>query len=174
MNSQTLIARHQNFSENYNSAVLSMVPKSRTVIIACVDARVDPAHLLGLELGDAVVIRNSGGRVTRDVIEELATLAFMVAKMEGDQTGTFEVIIMHHTQCGAEQFANPQLRGALKQQLGIDVAHRAITDHDQAMAEDIQALRDARELPSYIKVSGYIYKIQDGSLREFLGITPLR
>lgn len=164
----TLLSRNQQFAKSFTSGELPILPKLRTVIIACTDARVDPAHVLGLELGDAAVIRNAGGRVTRDVIDELATLAFMVAKMDGGKPGPFQVMVLHHTQCGAERFANPEFQGALMQKFGIDVSSTAIQDHDVAIRADIDALREARELPGYVIVSAYIYDVKNGAAREVI------
>lgn len=81
----TLLNRNRQFAGNFASADLPILPKLRTVILTCADARVDPAHIFGLELGDAVVIRNNGGRVTPAVVEEIAALSFIVAQMEGGE-----------------------------------------------------------------------------------------
>ena len=77
----TLLNRNRKFSTNFSNSDLPILPLLRTVVLTCADARVDPAHVLGLDLGDAVIIRNNGGRVTRSVIEEIATLAFMVKQV---------------------------------------------------------------------------------------------
>ena len=98
-NTQSLINRNQEFSKGFDAANLPIIPKYRSVIICCADARVDPAHILNIKLGESVVIRNTGGRVTQSVIEELTALSFMVAQMDGETPGPFEVIIIQHTQC---------------------------------------------------------------------------
>ena len=143
------------------------------MILTCGDPRVDPAHVLGLELGEAVVIRNNGGRVTRAVVEEIAALAFMVAKIDGDSPGPFEIIIMQHTQCGAERFANPELQQTMLDRIGIDVAPHAIKDHEQSLLEDIERLRSAPEVPAYVVVSGLLYDVKDGTIREVVTPTAL-
>lgn len=172
-NTMTLLDRNRRFASEFAGTEMPILPKLRTVILACVDARVDPAHILGLELGDAVVIRNNGGRVTSAVVEEIATLAFMVAKMEGDKPGGFELILMQHTQCGAERFADPNFQGALKQKLGIDVSSVAIADHEQSLRKDVERLRKAPEVPGYIIVSGLIYDVQSGRVREVIAPAAL-
>jgi len=169
----TLLNRNQQFASNFTTADMPVIPKMRTVIITCGDARVDPAHVLGLELGDAVVIRNNGGRVTQAVVEELAAISFMVAKMDGDEPGPFEVVIMQHTQCGAERFADPDFQRVLKQQIGVDVSSSAITDHEQSLLEDVERLRNAPEVPGYIVVSGFIYDVQHGSVRQVIAPAAL-
>ena len=172
-NTTTLLDRNRRFAGDFAAAELPILPKLRTVILACADARVDPAHILGLELGDAVVIRNNGGRVTRAVLEEIATLSFMVAKMEGGEPGPFELILMQHTQCGAERFADPVFQGALKDHLGIDVSPVAITDHEQSLRDDVERLRSAPEVPGHIVVSGFIYDVKHGSVREVIAPAAL-
>ena len=168
-----LLTRNQKFASDFAAADMPILPKLRTVIVTCVDARVDPAHVLGLELGDAVVMRNNGGRVTREVIEEIATLAFMVAKIDGDTPGSFEVVLMQHTQCGAERFADPAFQSAIKGHLGIDVSEVAITNHEKDLKRDIQRLRDAEEIPRYVVVSGFIYDVHDGLVRQIVAPAKL-
>lgn len=169
----TLLERNRQFADDFTSADLPILPKLRTVILTCGDARVDPAHILGLELGDAVVIRNSGGRVTPAVVEEIAALSFIVAQMEGGKPGPFELVLMQHTQCGAERFADPNLQHALKEKTGIDVSSVAIVDHELSLREDVERLRNAPEVPGYIIVSGFIYDVQHGHVREVMAPTAL-
>ena len=168
-----LLSRNQRFAAEFTAAGMPILPKLRTVIVTCVDARVDPAYVLGLELGDAVVMRNNGGRVTREVIQEIATLAFMVSRIDGDTPGSFEVVLMQHTQCGAERFADPAFQSAIKGHLGIDVSEVAITNHNADLKRDIQRLRDADEIPGYVVVSGFIYDVHDGQARQVVPPTRL-
>lgn len=170
---KTLTQRNHVFANQFAAADLPVLPKLRTVLLACGDARVDPAHVFGLELGDSVVIRNNGGRVTQDVLNEITTLAFMVAKMEGDKPGPFEVVLMQHTKCGAERFADPQFQSMIQQRLGVDVSHSAITDHEQSLRDDVERLRRAQEIPRYVVVSGYLYDVQTGRVREVIAPAAL-
>jgi len=167
-NTTTLLNRNREFTSTFTAADLPVLPKLRTVVLTCGDSRVDPAHVLGLELGDAVVIRNNGGRVTQEVVHEIAALAFMVAMMDGDEPGPFELIIMQHTQCGAERFADPEFQRVLKEQIGVDVSSSAITDHEQSLREDVERLRSATEVPRHIVVSGFIYDVKNGFVREVI------
>jgi carbonic anhydrase len=169
----TLLNRNRQFAGDFAAADLPILPKLRAVVLTCGDARVDPAHILGLELGDAVVIRNNGGRVTQAVVEEIATLAFMVAKMDGPERGPFELIIMQHTQCGAERFADAGFQHALMEQIGVDVSSVAIADHEQSLREDVERLRSAPGVPGHIVVSGLIYDVQHGRVREVIAPAAL-
>jgi len=172
-NTPTIIERNQQFASNFSAAELPVLPKLRMVIVTCGDSRVDPAHVLGLELGDSVVIRNNGGRITQTVLEEIAALSFMVAMMDGENPGPFEVVIIQHTQCGAERFADPQFQKMIKEKVGLDVSSTAIHDHEQSMQEDIEHLRNATEVPDHIIVSGFIYDVQNGSVREVIAPSVL-
>lgn len=169
----TLVERNHQFASDFAAADLPILPKLRAVVLACDDSRVDPAHVLGLELGDSVVIRNNGGRVTQAVIDEIAALAFVVARMDGDKPGPFELILMQHTQCGAERFADPGVQRAIKEKLGVDVSEVAITDHELSLREDVERLRNAPSVPGYIVVSGLLYDVRDGRVREVIAPTPL-
>ncbi len=166
MNNVTLQNRNQEFAQGFAQGDLPILPKLRTVILTCADARVDPAHVLGVGLGDAVVIRNTGGRVTRAVIDEIATLAFMVANMEGGEPQPFELFIMHHTHCAAERMANPEFQQALQAHIGVDATDLAITDQTTSLYDDISRLRSAETVPGYIIASGYIYDVKTGALQE--------
>jgi len=161
-----LLERNRHFAESFDKDDLPILPKLNTLLVACIDARADPAHVLGLDLGDAVVIRNNGGRVTRAVIEEIAVLAAMVAKMAQVSAPAFNVVLMQHTQCGAQNFANPDFQTALKDTLGIDVSDYAITDHDKDLKRDIARLRDAPEVPGTLSVSAVLYDVKTGRVSE--------
>lgn len=106
------------------------MPKLGTVVLTCTDPRVDPAHFVGLELGDAAVIRNAGARVTPDVVRELGILSFLARRATGADKVAVELVIVQHNDCGAERLANPQVQMALKENLGIDVSQTAISDHE--------------------------------------------
>lgn len=172
-NTTTLLERNRLFASDFAAADLPLLPKLRSVILTCADARVDPAHVLGLDLGESAVIRNNGGRVTPEVVKEIAAMAFIVAKMDGDEPGPFELVLMQHTQCGAERFADPDVQRVMKEKLGIDVSTVAITDHEQSLKEDVERLRNAPEVPGYVVVSGYIYDVKSGHAREVIAPAPL-
>lgn len=163
-----ILERNSRFADNFEAANLPILPKLGTLILTCIDARVDPAHVLGLELGDAVVLRNNGGRVTPAVIDEIATLAFMVGKMTGNPDPEFNVVLMQHTQCGAQNFANPEFRNALQGKLGIDVSNSAIFDQETDLERDIDRLADAPGIPGGLKVSALLYDVETGRAREIV------
>lgn len=174
MSSTTIfLDRNRQFASDFAAADLPVLPRLRTVVLTCADQRVDPAHILGLELGEVAVMRNNGGRVTEAVVEEVATLAFMVGKIDGPEPRPWELVLMQHTKCGAERFADPDFQRALKEHIGVDVSSSAIADHEQSLREDVERLRSAPNVPGYIVVSGYIYDVQHGRVREVIAPTPL-
>ncbi len=171
---QTLIDRNLEFARSFDQGDLAILPRLSVLVVTCLDARVDPAHVFGLELGDAVVMRNIGGRVTDEVIEQVAILRGLAVVAGG---GGFEVAIVHHTDCGASRFANPQVRQRLGQAAGIGEAaieKLAITDPQASVAEDLDRLRAAPTLPDELVVAGYVYDVTDGQVREIFAPASLR
>ena len=161
-----LTARNRSFSSSFDAGELPALPKLGTMILTCIDARVDPAHVLGLQLGEAVVFRNNGGRVTQAFTDEVAALAILVAQRTGVDEAAFSIVLMQHTQCGANGFANPALRDLIETRIGVDVSSSAITDPAQDLIEDIGRLRDAPHLPGGLKVSALLYEVETGRVRE--------
>jgi len=160
-----LFDRNAEFAKTFDKADLPILPTLNMMIVTCIDARVDPAHVFGLDLGEAVIIRNNGGRATRAVIEEITVLAAMLAKMSGT-TPAFDVVLMQHTQCGAENFANPELQAMLMEKFNIDVSESAITDHERDLKGDVARLRDAKGIPGSVTVSAVLYDVKTGHLSE--------
>ena len=174
---QTLVDRNLEFAGGFDQGDLAVLPRLSTLVVTCVDARVDPAHILGLELGDAIVMRNIGGRVTDEAIEQIAILQALGTALSGDDSFGLEVAVVHHTDCGASRFANPQIRQKLGTIAGTGEApieRLAITDPQTSVAEDIDRLRGAPTLPDQVVVAGYVYDVTDGHLREAVAPASLR
>ena len=150
----TLIERNQDFAAHHFLKDLSMMPTLRTMIIGCVDPRVDPAHLLGLKLGEAVVVRNVGGRVTPATLQTMGMLGKIAQSEGGNPAGSFHLIVLQHTQCGIARLeGNPDM---LASYFGIGqegLKAKAVTDPHAAVAVDVAArkreLRPARELAGF-------------------------
>ena len=171
-----LMDRNQQFAAQYENG-LSLIPRFSTVVLTCLDARVDPVHYFGLELGDAAVIRNAGARVSRDLELDLGVLWTLISKIAGDKFQGFELAIIQHTDCGYERLANPELQNALSNKLGVDkgeIAALANVDHVASIREDIEKLRRSTLVPSELVVSGHIFDVEDGRVREVVPPTWLR
>ncbi|OJJ20154.1 hypothetical protein BKI52_16920 [marine bacterium AO1-C] len=171
-NLETILNRNEQFFKNFKEGDLPILPKLRTVIITCLDARVDPAFIFNLDLGECVVIRNTGGRITQDVVDQIAILAALVAvqasQMADASVASFDIIVMHHTQCGVQNFAQLKVQQMIKSQLGLDVAPLAITDHAISLTEDVQRLKDAPTVPKHLGVTGCIYDVKTGKVEEVI------
>lgn len=171
---QHLIERNAAFAANFDHADLEIKPHLSTLIVGCVDSRVDPAHLLGLDPGDAVVMRNVGGRVTDEVIQHIKILHALGTMM---MDINMDVALIHHTGCGASLFTMPQVSEALTDAIEADssvIQSLAIADPVDSLQIDIERLRSATILPDEMVVAGYLYDVDDGHLTQIAAPAPLR
>jgi carbonic anhydrase len=168
----SLLERNEQFACTYTPAALG-VPVLPVFILTCLDHRVDPAIVLGLQLGDAPVIRNAGGRVTQAVIDDLAYLAFLAGQLFGDQAADdlFEVAIIHHTQCGTGFLADPSFRHQAAEATGLPEAAleaAAVADPHATVRADVERLLAAPSLSPKVSVSGHVYDIATGRFTTVL------
>ncbi len=173
----TLLDRNRFFAEQFEAGDLPIRPRMSTILLTCLDARVEPAHLFGLELGDALVMRNAGGRITPAVLEDLAILGVLAANMPGPGAMPPELVIMHHTDCGMSRFDNPALRQQLAERLGLsvdEVAAMAITDPVKTVQSDIERLRSTPGTPDQLVVSGLVYDVTTGTINQVVPPARLR
>ncbi|HEX9041050.1 MAG TPA: carbonic anhydrase [Trebonia sp.] len=162
-----LLQRNEQFAAAYTPGPLGP-PAAQVVIVTCLDHRVDPAIILGLRLGDAVVIRNAGGRVTPAVIDDIAYLAFLAGQLFSGQIaaeGLFEVAVVHHTQCGTGFLADPGFRHQAAESTGMpeaDLEAAAVADPHASVRADVECLLAAPSLSPQVSVSGHVYDIATG------------
>jgi carbonic anhydrase len=162
-----LLERNERFARTYTPAALGL-PATPLLVVTCLDHRVDPAIVLGLKLGDAPVIRNTGGRVTHAVIDDVAYLAFLAERLLGGQTGTdtlFEVAVIHHTQCGTGLLAEPSFRHRAAEATGLSEAaleSSAVADPHTTVKADVERLLTSPLLSPKVSVSGHVYDITTG------------
>jgi carbonic anhydrase len=138
---------------------LPMPPARRVAVLTCMDARLDPARFLGLQEGDAHVIRNAGGRVSEDAIRSLIISEQLL--------GTNTIVVIHHTECGMLTFSNADLRTKLKQDLQANADHidfLPFTDLQQSVRDDVAALKASPLIPDTVAISGFIYDVKSGKL----------
>jgi carbonic anhydrase len=159
----TLTQRNAAFASSRFSADLKIIPSMKTMIIGCVDPRVDPADIFGLAPGEAVVIRNVGGRITPATLQTMAMLR-IVAKASGGDIGLgWNLIVLHHTDCGITRLAHsPEL---LAKHFGVtpeDLDGLAIADPHKAVAIDVAALKSNPLLPGGFLVTGLVYDVTTG------------
>jgi carbonic anhydrase len=159
-----LLERNAQFARTYTPVPLGL-PATRTIVVSCLDHRVDPAIILGLELGDAPVLRNAGGRVTQPVIEEIAYLGFLGQRMAGGDANGIEVAVIHHTQCGTSFLADPAFRREASEATGIDetaLEVSAVHDPYVTVPADVERLLTSPLLPPGMGVSGHVYDVETG------------
>lgn len=158
--SRTLLARNDLFAEGFDRGDLSAIPTKGTIILTCMDSRVDPAAFVGLELGEALVIRNVGGRATDGVLDELR----MAGALTAGASVANAVLIVHHTDCGTARFLQPAMQETLAS-LGAPVdqaAARAVSDPAATVAADVARIRGV--VPTTWTVGGYVYDVRTGRL----------
>ena len=129
--------------------------------MTCIDSRLHVAQALGLALGDAHILRNAGGRVTEDMIRSLV--------ISQQQMGTREIVVLHHTDCGAQTFQNESFHEHLKHELGVDVSDQdflPFQDVEESVREDMQLLRESPLIPDDVVISGAVYDVDTGSMGE--------
>ena len=133
-------------------------------VVTCLDPRTDPAHFLGLALSDAMVVRNVGGRVTEEVINDIAFISQIAENVRPDGP-LFEVAVIHHTQCGAGALADEGFRRTYAERIGADqeaLREHAVTDPSVTVAHDVDRVRNARGVSSRVVVSGHVYDVTSG------------
>ncbi len=146
---------------------IPFVPFKQLYIITCIDPRVEPAAVFGAELGEAIIARNVGGRVTPAVVQDLAWIIHLHENLTPDE-GWFEVAIVHHTDCGSGLLARDDLRHGYVARGGWDnttVADLAVLDPTVTVRQDVGRLREAPELASSIgriRIGGYSYDLASG------------
>jgi carbonic anhydrase len=168
-NMTPLLERNERFARTYNSAALGL-PTTPVLVVTCLDHRVDPAIVLGIQLGDAPVIRNAGGRVTPAVIDDIAYLAFLVEQLSGGQGALdtlFEVAVVHHTQCGTGFLADPSFRQRAAEETGLSEAAleaSAVADPQATVKADVERLLTSPLLSPKVSVSGHVYDVATGRI----------
>ena len=155
-----LLKANEAFAASFDEGNLEIAPARPVLVLTCIDARVDPAQMLGLGLGDAHVLRNAGGRATDDTIRSATISSWLL--------GTREFLVIHHTDCGMTKFTDDVLHGMIRDTTGVDVSddYLAFSDVEQSVRDDVALLRDVETLPEGVTVAGLVYDVRTGELRE--------
>jgi carbonic anhydrase len=156
-----LLAANERYAATFSHARLPAAPRLGLAILTCMDARLDPAKALGLQEGDAHVIRNAGGRASDDAIRSLIVSHLLL--------GVREVLVIHHTDCGLQKVTNEELRERLRSISGADISNfdfLVFTNVEASIREDVQTIRSSPLLGQGISVSGLIYHVHRGRLQD--------
>ena len=163
-NIDTALERNRAFAAAGGHQGAVVFPALRLFVVACLDPRVDPAHVLGLGLSDAIVVRNVGGRVTPEVINDIAFIGQITENVLPDGP-LFEVAVIHHTQCGTGAFADDDFRRRYAERIGADeetLREHAVLDPAATVARDVERVRTAPQVSPRIAVSGHVYDVVTG------------
>jgi carbonic anhydrase len=155
-----LVANNAQYAEGFDKGDLPLPPGKGVAIVACMDARLNPYGLLGLEEGDAHVIRNAGGVVTDDEIRSLAISQRLL--------GTSEIILIHHTDCGMLTFTDDEFKRQIQDDTGVkpEWAAEAFPDLDEDVRQSIARIQASPFIPKKDSVRGFVYEVESGRLRE--------
>jgi carbonic anhydrase len=169
-NIDTALERNRAFAAAGGHEGAGVFPNLRAFVVTCLDPRVDPAHFLGLGLGDAMVVRNVGGRVTREVINDVAFIGQVVEAILPDGP-LFEVAVIHHTQCGSGAFADDTFRRRYAERIGVEestLREHAVLDPVATVTRDVDRLRSAPAISPRVAVSGHVYDVASGFVETVL------
>jgi carbonic anhydrase len=154
-----LLLNNEAYAASFDKGHLGMPPTKKLAVVACMDARLQPNRILGLEEGEAHVIRNAGGVITDDEIRSLAISQRLL--------GTEEIILMHHTDCGMLTFTDEDFRRSLQEEVGIkpNWTTEAFSDLEEDVRQSIARIKASPFIPHKDGVHGFIYEVETGRLR---------
>ena len=155
-----LLRNSEAYAASFDKGDLPLPPAKKVAVVACMDARLNPYGILGLQEGDAHVIRNAGGVVTDDEIRSLAISQRLL--------GTEEIILIHHTDCGMLTFTDDDFRRQIEQDTGIkpEWAAEAFDDLEQDVRQSIARIKASPFIPKKDQVRGFVYDVETGRLTE--------
>ena len=155
-----LLANNERYAESFDKADLPLPPAKGVAVVACMDARLLPTKVLGLEEGDAHVIRNAGGVVTDDEIRSLAISQRLL--------GTEEIILIHHTDCGMLTFTDDEFKQSIHDDVGIKPhwSAEAFSDLEEDVQQSIARIKASPFIPNKDSVRGFVYDVETGKLSE--------
>jgi carbonic anhydrase len=154
------LANAQRYAASFDKGHLPMPPARGTAVVACMDARLNTTGLLGLQEGDAHVIRNAGGVVSDDVVRSLAISQRLL--------GTREIILIHHTDCGMVTFKDDEVKAQIEADTGIrpPFALEAFPDAEADVRQSIARIKASPFVPHKDQVRGFVYDVKTGRLNE--------
>jgi carbonic anhydrase len=155
-----LLGNNAEYASSFTKGDLPMPPGRHLAVVACMDARLNVYALLGLEEGEAHVIRNAGGVVTEDVIRSLAISQRLL--------GTNEVILVHHTDCGMLTFTDDQVKADIEADTGLrpHFALEAFSDLERDVRQSIARIKASPFVANKDSVRGFIFDVTTGKLQE--------
>jgi carbonic anhydrase len=169
-----LIGRNAAFASDGFAAGLTISPRGNMMVVCCVDPRVDPGHVLGLDNGEAAVIRNVGGRITPATLRTMAMLTKVgQANAESRVPGTWNLVILHHTDCGMTDLAAfPDLLADYFELSADELDGKSISDPTGSVRVDVDVILQQLHVTDFL-VSGLVYDVDTGRVDVVVPPTPL-
>lgn len=163
-----LVGNNQAYTRSFNKGSLPMPPAKRVAVLACMDARLDVHKILGLNEGDAHVIRNAGGVASDDAIRSLVISQRLL--------GTKEIILIHHTDCGMLTFKDDEVKRQIQAEVGIkpQFALEAFPDLEEDVKQSIARIQASPFIPDKSSVRGFVYDVRSGRLDEVAATAGVR
>ncbi len=174
-NIDPLLEHNKHFATTNAREGASISAKYKVYVITCLDPRTDPSAFLELAVADAMVIRNVGGRVSPDVLTDLAYIGYL-SKLVSPGGPRFEVAVIHHNDCGTHFLADADFRRGFADLIGGDdavLAAEAVVHPEQTVRADVQLLRSSAILPATITVSGHVYDVNTGLITTIIPAAPM-
>ncbi len=155
-----LLTNNERYAESFDKGDLPLPPAKGVAVVACMDARLNIYGMLGLQEGDAHVIRNAGGVITDDEIRSLAISQRLL--------GTREVILIHHTDCGMLTFTDDELKAQIQEEAGIKphFPMESFSDLEEDVHQSIARIQASPFILHKDSVRGFVYEVETGRLRE--------
>ena len=155
-----LVRNNESYARGFKKGDLPLPPAKKVAVLACMDARLDVHRILGLEEGDAHVIRNAGGVATDDAIRSLVISQRLL--------GTKEIVLIHHTDCGMLTFTDDQVKKQIEADTGIRPAFalEAFGDLEADVRQSIARIKASPFVPNKSSVRGFVYDVRSGRLEE--------
>jgi|SRR4051812_31152569 carbonic anhydrase len=155
-----LLRNNEAYAASFQHGDLPLPPAKKLAVLACMDARLDVHAILGLEPGEAHVIRNAGGVVTDDEIRSLAISQRLL--------GTEEIVLIHHTDCGMLTFTDDEFKRGIQDETGIkpDWAAESFPELDEDVRQTIARIKSSPFIPNKDSIRGFVYEVETGRLRE--------
>ena len=157
---EELLQNNAIYAESFEKGDLPLPPARGVAVVACMDARLDVHKILGLEEGDAHVIRNAGGVITDDEIRSLTISQRLL--------GTREIILIHHTDCGMLTFSDDKLKAQIHEEVGMKphFSMESFSDLEEDVRQSMARIQASPFIPHNDSVRGFIYEVETGRLRE--------
>jgi carbonic anhydrase len=155
-----LLENNASYAESFEKGDLPLPPARGVAVVACMDARLDVHKILGLEEGDAHVIRNAGGVITDDEIRSLTISQRLL--------GTREIVLIHHTDCGMLTFTDDELRQQIQEEAGVKphFPMESFSDLEVDVRQSVARIQHSPFIPHKDSVRGFVYEVETGRLRE--------